>query len=251
MLKSKIWAWAHTVDGHFGSYTIDVHSTATPMQGAELFHAANVLMVMPPSEEEAAAVAGLDNVIWSITAKENFDFSETLDAVKALARKYPNIKGVIIDDLTSQEISKGMTPEDLAKVRDQVKSGDVPLDLWGVLYTMNFSIPRIEEYMALLDGVTFWTWDSKDLVNLEKDFTKAEEIVNGKPMMLGVYIYDFGGIQEMPMEPMKYQCEIALRWLQEGRVPGIIMLATCNSDLPYEAVKYANEWTGEISILPG
>lgn len=249
MLKSKIWAWANSVDGIQDSWNIDVPAKATPRQGAELLHAANILMIMPPSEAGASASAGLDNIIWSITAKDRFDFSETIDAVKALARKYPNIKGVIIDDLTSQEIGKGMTPEDLAKVRDQVKSGDVPLELWGVLYSMNFSISNIKEYMSLLDGVTFWTWESKDLVNLEADFKKAEEIVQGKPMMLGIYMYDFGGIQEIPIDLMENQCKIALRWLQKGRVQGIIMLG--NPSLPYAAVQYANDWTGRISQLEG
>ncbi|HEX2950923.1 MAG TPA: glycoside hydrolase family 20 zincin-like fold domain-containing protein [Armatimonadota bacterium] len=246
-MKSKIWAWAHVVNAHYGGYSITMESKATPVEGAKAYHAGNILMLMAPSEAEADKVAGFERVIWQITSGSDFDFSKSLDAVKALAKKHPNIKGVIIDDLTSVEIGRGMTPENLEKVREQVKSGNSQLELWGVIYTMNFGIPRISDYMSKLDVVTFWTWEAKDLANLETNYSTAERIVNGKPMVLGIYVYDFGGSRPMPMDMMRHQCDTALKWLEEGRTAGVIMLATCNSDYPLPAVEYAKKWTGEIA----
>lgn len=246
MLNNNLWTWGHKVNGHYGYWGIDIESKTTPAQAAELFHSANILMVMPPSEEEAADVAGYDKVIWQITAEDGFDFSRDINAVKSLARQYPNIKGVIIDDLTSQEIGKGMTPEDLAKVRELVKSGDIPLEFWGVLYSMNFTIPRIEEYMRLLDVITLWTWEARDLVNMEADFKKAKEIVGDIPIIRGVYVYDFGESRQMPMDMMEYQCSVVEKWMKEEVIAGAIMLSSCCADLPYQAVEYAQKWTAEI-----
>lgn len=246
-MRSKIWAWAHEVNAHHGAFGISMESKATPAEGARAFHAGSVLMLMPPSEEQAAQVTGFDQVIWRITSDTGFDFSKSIDTVKALAGKHNNIKGVIIDDLTSTEIGRGMTPEHLAKVREQARSGDVTLELWGVLYTMNFGIPQIGEYMSNLDVVTFWTWEAKDLVDLEANYAKGERVVNGKPIVLGIYVYDFGGYRQMPMDMMRYQCDTALKMLKEGRTKGVILLATCDSDYPIPAVDYAKKWTAEVS----
>lgn len=246
-MSSKLWAWGHSVNLHGGHYGIPWESKATPVQGAKSFHANRILMVLPPTEEDAAQVAGFDEVIWQIRTENGFDYSRPLDTVKGLARKYRSIKGVIIDDLTTLEIQRGMTPEDLAKVRQQVKSGDVPLELWGVLYTMNFDIPRLSEYMELLDVVTLWTWRAEHLVDLEPNLTRAEQIAKGKPIVHGVYVYDFGGSMPMPMDMMRLQCDLAEKWLREGRTRGAILLATCNSDYPDPAVEYAKQWSAEMA----
>jgi hypothetical protein len=246
-MDGRIWVWAHRVDGVFHTFGIQAHSKATPAQGAGLFNAGKLFMALPLSEADAAAVAGFDEVVWRIYAKDGFDFSTNVDAAKALARKYPNIKGVVVDDLTSTEIGRGLKPDDLARLREQVKSGDTPLDLWGVIYGMNLGVPSLGEYMRFLDGVTFWTWESKDLANLASEFGKAEELAQGKPVLLGIYAYDFGGEQPMPMEPMRYQCDMAIKWLQERRIEGVIMHCTCIADLPFPAVDYGREWTGKIA----
>ena len=59
-------------------------------------------------------------------------------------------------------------------------------------------------------------------------------------------MWDFGIGKPMPLERMKKQCELALRWLQEGRIEGMIFLATNICDLDLEAVNWTRRWIAEV-----
>ncbi|MFA7158037.1 MAG: hypothetical protein WC299_01950 [Kiritimatiellia bacterium] len=250
-LNKQIWAWAHRKDSLFNAHGIKIHSKTTPSRGAELFHAGRIFMALSPSEAEAEAVAGFGRVVWRIHAKDNFDFSQDLNSVRALAGTQANINGVVVDDLTSTEIGKrGMKTADLARLREQVHGGDKPLDLWGVIYSMNLGIPSLGDYLRELDGVTFWVWEARDIASLEDDFKKAEKLVRDKPILLGIYTYDFGGEKPMPMDMMRHQCALAEKWLEEGRITGVVMHCTCIADFPQPAVQYAYEWTGLLGQSP-
>ena len=94
---------------------------------------------------------------------------------------------------------------------------------------------------------TFWTWLGRDLTNLEENFDKFDRIVPpncGK--VLGCYMWDYGGKQPMPMETMKHQCETGLRWLHEGRIEGMIFLASAICDLDIDTVEWTRRWAAEV-----
>jgi len=46
----------------------------------------------------------------------------------------------------------------------------------------------------------------------------------------------------MPLDAMARQCELGLRWLHEGRIEGMIFLASCICDLKLETVEWARNW---------
>ncbi len=50
----------------------------------------------------------------------------------------------------------------------------------------------------------------------------------------------------MTVDRMKHQCELGLRWLHEGRIEGVIFLASniCDMDLP--AVAWTREWIKSV-----
>ena len=52
-------------------------------------------------------------------------------------------------------------------------------------------------------------------------------------------MWDYGAKRPMPVNLMEKQCETGLQWLQEGRIEGMIFLASCICDLGLETV----EWT--------
>ena len=59
-------------------------------------------------------------------------------------------------------------------------------------------------------------------------------------------MYDYGLHIPMPLEAMQMQCETALRWLREGRIEGMIFLASCICDLELETVEWAREWIARV-----
>jgi hypothetical protein len=51
----------------------------------------------------------------------------------------------------------------------------------------------------------------------------------------------------MPLELMQKQCEIGLRWLREGRIEGMIFLASCICDIELETVEWTRRWIAEVA----
>ena len=60
-------------------------------------------------------------------------------------------------------------------------------------------------------------------------------------------MWDYGQKAPMPLESMKQQCELGLRWLREGRIEGMIFLASCICDLELEAVEWTRTWIASVA----
>jgi hypothetical protein len=54
----------------------------------------------------------------------------------------------------------------------------------------------------------------------------------------------------MPVEWMRHQCELGLTWLKEGKIEGMIFLASCICDLDLEAVEWTRAWIREVGDEP-
>ena len=64
--------------------------------------------------------------------------------------------------------------------------------------------------------------------------------------MLGCYVVDYPKKQGVPVELMKHQCEVGLRWLQQGRIEGIIFLGNTVLDLGFESVEWTRQWIQQV-----
>ena len=94
--------------------------------------------------------------------------------------------------------------------------------------------------------MSFWTWKAADLTDLERNLTTVEKLAPGCGRVLGCYMWDYGQKAPMPLHLMQQQCELALSWLKEGRIEGIIFLASCICDLDLEAVEWTRRWIAEV-----
>jgi len=97
-----------------------------------------------------------------------------------------------------------------------------------------------------VDKVAMWTWRSEDLVNLEANFEKLRRIVHPKPILLGCYLFDYGDNKQMTVDRMKQQCELGLKWLHEGRIEGMIFLASNVCDMELPAVEWTRQWIKSV-----
>ena len=95
-----------------------------------------------------------------------------------------------------------------------------------------------------------WTWRPADLQSLEANLEKLERLVGNKPIFLGCYMYDFAERRPLPVELMRHQTETGYRWLKEGRVQGLIFLATPNVDVDLDAVAWTRQWIAQVGDEP-
>ena len=144
-----------------------------------------------------------------------------------------------------QPAPASLSVEQLQQLRKRLTVGGRTLDLGVVVYTHQVD-RRIIPHLRHSDIVSLWTWKAADLAHLEENLAKFEKTVPGKRILLGLYMWDFGIGKPMPLDRMKKQCALALRWLQEGRIEGMIFLATNICDLDLETVNWTRRWIAEV-----
>ena len=252
-IRDSFWLWCHEERSHNENWGLPRPSRITPTEAAHYLGIPNAIMVVyggrpePPFDQHALAMSSLRRVVWSIvgdsSSKRN-DETTDLDEVLRLAGKYPNIAGAMMDDFfhpPDPSDAEGRVARysvaDLAGFRERLHGGPRPLDLWVVLYTHQLDLP-VRDHLGQCDVATLWTWKAADLVNLEESFARFEDVSLGVRKVLGCYMWDYGIRQPMPLELFQHQYRLGTEWLRQGRIEGMIFLASCVCDLELETVEW-------------
>lgn len=258
-VRDKLWIWTHKEGAQNNLFGIKETARITPVEGALYLGVPNLLFVRVGGQDDtffnnyAVSFRPMKRVVWSIIG-ESSSRENDLEKVCELASRFPNICGAIMDDFfqrptgnKDERVLSPYSPEQISQVKNKLNGSGRKLDLFIVVYDHQLHLP-VKEHLNSCDVITFWTWVAKDLVNMEENFEKLEKMCPSRRKMLGCYMYDYGGSQLMPVESMKKQCETGLRWLKEGRIEGMIFLASCVCDLEYESVEFTRDWIGKLSV---
>jgi hypothetical protein len=134
-----------------------------------------------------------------------------------------------------------LSVDEIKELHEEMIADPKRLSLSIVLYT-NLLFPAIKPYMRFVDQVSLWIWDGCDINQIEENFLKYRELVPDKPTLLGIYMWDFGGKQELSVELMKKQLDFAYELFMANQIDGLIFHCTplCNKNLA--AVNYARDW---------
>jgi hypothetical protein len=259
-VRNHLWIWGHEAGSHNAYLGTSVKSRMTPSEAAFYMGIPNLIFVVfnntpqPPFDQHALAFSPLKRVVWSIVgdgSSTRNNEQNDLEEVLRISRKYPNINGAMMDDFfvppDKQPPLSRVSVEGLQKFHNHL-AGD-RLDLWVVLYQHEMHQP-VKEYLDECDVVTFWTWQPERLSNLKENFAHFESIVPNKRKVLGCYMFDYNTNKPIPLDLMKYQCEQGLAWLKEGRIDGMIFLASCICDLEMEAVEWSRDWIARVGDQP-
>jgi hypothetical protein len=264
-VRNHLWLWCHPAGSHTRSraqHGIPGASTIAPVDAAGSLGIPNVLFVryeldpQPPFATHAAPLAPLQQVVWSIEGGGGGDVGSVLSLTNTL----PNLRGIILDDYFARvtatarmgidapnsvptEPDPAFSEQALQGLRDRLMLGGRRLDIWVVLYAHELEWETVlSPHLELCDVVTFWTWNAAELAKLDQNFAKLEQIIGAKRKVLGLYMWDYGAMQPMPLSAMEHQCGLGLRWLHERRIDGLIFLASCICDLGLEAVEWTRKW---------
>lgn len=257
-IRDRFWLWGHEAGSHDSGYNLPAPSRMTPAEGAFYLGIPNLIMVRydgrpaPPFARYAIPFRPLRQLVWSVVGAGGQTGEAEREEVLALASRMPNLTGVMMDDFfraPSGEAGVGvLSCEELRHLRSRLDR----LDLWVVLYDYQLELP-VRDHLTLCDRVTLWTWESRNLVNLEANLERAEALVPPGSLVLGCYLWDYGQKAPMPLAQMERQCELGLRWLRQGRIQGMIFLASCIGDLELEAVEWTRQWiaaVGDQALTP-
>lgn len=250
LARESFWLWGHESGSHNEGWGLGGTSRISPVEAACYMGIPNIVMVrygagpLPPDPQYLVPFTGLGRVVWSVVGAGGTHQDGELARVLEVSRRLPNMTGVMMDDFfrRAQDDVGVLSMAGLHSLRDRLSRADRPLDLWVVLYDHQLDLP-VGPHLALCDKVTFWTWKARGLNELEAHFTHFERLVPaGRGRVLGCYMWDYGDKRPMPLGLMERQCELGLRWLKEGRIEGMIFLASCICDLSLDTVEWTRQW---------
>jgi hypothetical protein len=139
-----------------------------------------------------------------------------------------------------------------------------PMDIWVTLYTHEICPPRkttspgyrgcippLADFLHLFDVLTLWTWNADELPALEENLAALEAIApKNHRIALGMYIWDFPNRRPVPLELMKHQCELGLKWLKEKRIQELIFLANTVLDVGLPSAEFSRTWIAQVGNQP-
>ena len=254
-IRDLLWVWGNPEMAEDGPHSLATFAQAGPAERARLLGVPNIVMAghgLPrddaKAEELAQGVAHAPRLVWEVSTDDEsggppFEYVETVARVQRLAATYPQIEGVLLDDMSTRKIDRGFKPEHIRQLRDLLAENADRIKVWGVLYTMSMDRERIYEYLKELDVINLWTWHARDIVDLEENVARCEQLFPDKPIVLGLYMYDYGAGRRIPLDLLEQQCATALELAHAGRVRGIVLLTITNDP---EALTWTANWIQRV-----
>jgi len=255
-VRDRLWVWGNPLMAEPGPRTLATYAKAGPAERAKLLGTPNVIMAgagVPDDDALALALAeeaaGSPRLVWEIAPdkEDSFDYDQRIARLKRLADRYPEIEGVLLDDMSSLGVDAGFKPEHVRHIRESLSVGYEAIDVWGVVYSMNLEREGIEQIMAELDVINLWIWHAKDVVDIKEYVRHCKRLFPKKPVVLGLYMYDYGDGRRMPLDLLETQCTTALKLLHKGDIEGIVFLSI--TDDP-EAVMWTADWIATVADQP-
>jgi len=262
-VRDKFWLFAsraHDDDVWLGKNTSDRFtrwSRITPAEGALMLDIPNIIMIVSdgvpaPYSSDAygymESFSRMKNVLWSISGSGGFRAGNEEKFICDLAKRYPNVTGAFADDF----IRSGMTPDETAEklsiidnARSVLDTACRPLEMWLTFYTRDIESCD-ESLYGKFDALSLWTWEYKELDNLEKNFEALEKKFPDKKKYLGIYIYDYPSGVPVPVEYMEKQCEYGLSLIKSGRADGMIFLTNCVMGVGLPSEYWLRDWIDSV-----
>ncbi len=254
VIHDLIWVWGNPEMGKPGKHTLATFAQASPSQRARLLGVSNIVMAgagLPNDDRQADVltrqVSSFRRLIWEIRADGKggppFVYKNRIARLRRLVDKYPHIEAVLLDDMSTLGIDKGFKPEHIRHIRELLAGKYASVNIWGVVYTMSLNREGINDYIKELDVINLWTWHAKDVVKLESTVAHCERLFPNKPIVVGLYLFDYGDQRLIPQNLLRQQCETALQLAHAGRIKGIVFLTIDNDP---ESLVWAADWIKQV-----
>lgn len=201
-----------------------------------------------PFAQYAVALRPFKRVLWGLVGSGGFTTPEERKEGLELILKTPNFVGAHLDDFfTSKAEGKRavLTLDELREIRETLKRAGRPLEIYSTYYTTLLKFP-LDDYLKLLDGVTFWTWKPEDLVHLAANLSKVKQAAPHLKVILGCYLVDFTRRTSIPIPAMQRQCEFGLDALRKKQIEGMMFLSNGVMDVGFESVDWTRKWIAEV-----
>ena len=256
-IGDRLWMWGHHRDsfkalkGRKEGYNLPYETRIDMAAACREMDVPGCFVVRWTNNPTAAELPGYmrqfaqtKRVGFSITDSAVESFDEKVRLGLAYADRMPNLTSLVMDDFWSGA-SKGADLAKIARVHGATAARGMRLGV--VLYSDQNGVKgEFKDVLDLCDEVTFWFWHGKNVNTIEAQVGKLRDLIGTeKPILLGQYMYDFGGRREMPGRDMEVQLAATSRLLSQKAIDGVIFHCTPLVDMNLDAVDVSRAWIRE------
>ena len=162
--------------------------------------------------------------------------------VARLAGRFPHLTGAILDDMSALINHQAYTPERHQQVYAALKQGRPDLRLWAVVYSHELAADYWRPYLPGIDVVNLWVWDSGHLPALVEHLERCRAALPGKPVVVGVYLRDYGHQMPVPLPRLQAQFAAITQLLEQGLIEGFSILGACLIDRHPEQAAWIRDY---------
>jgi len=258
-VRDRFWLYGQepgAIDGK--DYAPKGHSYITAAEAAYYLSVPNLIFefcwrrpdVQAHSWQLTIPMRPFKRVVWAIVGCSGWSDQAYTDSVLELAEKTPNITGVIMDDFFQKSAKDPsevgvLTAAQLQDLQQKLQGGKKKLDLWVCAYSTDLDHP-IGAHVAQCDVISIWVWKGSDLTELPSILSKFEKLAPHAKKVLGCYMFDYGASKPMSISSMRFQCELALEWIQTGRLYGMVFEGSNVCDFGFDSVEWSREWIRKV-----
>ena len=253
-IGDRLWMWGHhrdsfkTLKGRKEQYNLPYDTRIDMAAACSEMNIPGCFVVRWTNNPKKADLpeymkqfAGTKRIGFSITDGAAEGFDEKVRLGFEYADKMPNLTSLIMDDFWSGA-AKGASMDKIAGVREGTEARGMKLGV--VLYSdANGVKSEFKDVLDLCDEVTFWFWNGKNVGTIEEQVGKLRDLIGTeKPVLLGQYMWDFGGKKPMPAASMELQLGATSRLLSQRAIRGVIFHCTPLVDMDLDAVRVSKDW---------
>lgn len=228
LTADKVWLWGGPTPEWGGTLDPD-----TLVKQARFFNTRNGVYVYGPTTEEMIARhSSMEKLLCMVSrtcrapGQQQETNAECAENLSRFSLKYPNVKGGMLDDMTSG--STTISPEkiaDIAAISANLKKHNPALELFGVVYQHELKEKDFAPLQPYIDGVNLWFWCQEKLLDLAENVELCRQQFPGKKILLGLFLHDYGTFDGGALnELLLYQLKGARALLGEGKIDGLVIL---------------------------
>lgn len=243
--RENVFVWGGPTPKWGGSMAKD-----TSIKAKEFFDLDNVMYVYGPLNREMMdlhkdckkLICHLGRNCRTKDAAMESD-AEEAEFLSKLSLEYPNITGGVVDDMI-MNYGKNYSLKEYRAIYEGLHKHNPDLELCSVVYAWELEQEeKIKIISEFIDHVILWFWSKTELLNFDVTLEKCRTLFRGKPIMLGIFMFDYGAAC-LPNSPatMNYHLEKARRALADGKIREIVILGDREIEKCPETARFIQEY---------
>lgn len=260
-LRDRLWLWAMkpNVLQESGELKGQPRSTLTAEQAIQRTGLRNVFLAgqLEISEQSLASMPSAERIIckWSMHQYLHNPHGVRLDvegvcqrllATKELARQDRRVEAFLVDDFSTASAKAGITSEHLAAFQYLNATTRPQLPLFATIYTLSLEQPGLSDLLRYFDQLVVPLWHATEIESLPQRIERCAELSGNKPMLVCLYLYDFGNSVLVSRAAMQRQLDIVEPLLRSRRITGLLFCGSCMMDLNWESMDCVIEWIERV-----